>query len=306
MIKKINCTQAVRLDLLIAGAKLNISRSLAAELIKNGQVLINKQKVIKPGYQCQSGQLISINLPPAKELKLIPTKGKLDIVFSGNDFLIINKPPFVPVHPSFGHQNDTLVNILLHHYPKLAQTFQPINNIHRPGIVHRLDMNTSGLIVVAKNQDSLQKLQLDLQKQHWQKKYYALVFNNSQKDGGVIDKNIVRDPKHRQKYLATSLNRGKTAKTSYKIIKNFYYKQSLISLVDVQIATGRTHQIRVHLLAENMPILGDTVYFNKESAKLTKELKIPRQLLHAYYLKIDNQAFQIGLPNDFQAVVDKL
>lgn len=300
-----------RLDKEISNQLPEYSRSFIGSLIKNKQVSINNKIINKNSYKIKQNEKITINIPKTEILKVEPKKGDLDIIFENTDFLLINKPPFLPVHTSHGHQNDTLINILLHHYPKFAN-FKPINNIFRPGIVHRLDKDTSGLILIAKNQNSLNFFQNEIKNRHWIKKYYALVINNNRKSRGVITKNICRDPHHRQKFTTTHLSKGKTATTEYKIIKNFNYKNNNLSLVDVNLKTGRTHQIRVHLLSENMPIIGDQTYYTKESKQISQLLNINRQLLHAYYLKILNPhdkkklTFKMNLPKDFDIILSHL
>jgi len=166
-------------------------------------------------------------------------------------------------------------------------------------------MNTSGIIVVAKNQPTLNKFQQDIKNRQWKKTYLAWVLNNSQKGRGVIQKNIIRHPQHRQKFTVTTSEKGKTAITNYKIVDNFMFEKNTISLLEVQIKTGRTHQIRVHLLSESLPVLGDEVYYTKESRIISKKIGIKRQLLHAHQLTIFDpatnrpQSFVAPTPPDF-------
>lgn len=303
-------TSIDRLDKIIAQKFPHFSRSYISQLIKNNFVQINNTIITKPAHQSRVGDNITIKIPPPTLIELIPKNEKLDIIFANQDILVINKPPFLPVHPSHGHVNDTLINILIHHFPKFKE-FAPINGIHRPGIVHRLDQNTSGLIVVAKNQTAQQKLSQDLKNKKWTKKYLAVVLNNLEKSKGVIQKNIIRDPHHRQKFTTTSLDKGKTAITHFKVIKNINIAKQNLSLVEILLETGRTHQIRVHLASEDMPILGDNLYFSKESQKISKLLKINRQLLHSYYLKIIHPTtskpikFETNPPTDFDFIFKK-
>ena len=299
-----------RLDKCIAKHITNLSRGYISALIKTGNIQVNKTKIIKPSHKVKKTDIITIILPPPKKLTLKPQKADLDIVFSNQDYLVINKPPGMTVHPSHGHTENTLVNVLLYHYPEF-KNFEPINNIYRPGIVHRLDKNTSGLLIVAKNQSTLKKFQADIKERKWKKYYYALVLNNNQYDRGVINKNIIRNPHDRKKFSPTNTAKGKTAITKYKTLKNYHFNNHHISLLEINIITGRTHQIRVHLASENIFILGDTSYFNKDSKKITKLLRINRQLLHAFKLIISDpknkkQKYEIKLPDDFVSTINHL
>ncbi len=298
-----------RLDKIIANHLPKYSRAYIAQLIKQQHATVNQNIIDKPSYQVNCDDQIVLKIPPSTPLTISATKGSLDIIYEDQNFICLNKPSNLPVHTSFGHQTDTLVNILLYHYPNFIN-FQPINNVLRPGIVHRLDKDTSGLIIVAKNQDTLNFFQQEIKNHHWQKKYQALVLNDYGQSRGVIIKNIHRHPHKRQQFTTTKLiNKGKTAETIYQSTSNYQYQNHQFCLLDVEIKTGRTHQIRVHLLSENMPIIGDQTYFNKDSKKISQLLKINRQLLHAYYLKIRNpqtlktQIFQINLPLDFQKIL---
>lgn len=300
-----------RIDKIIPECLTDYSRSFISQLITDQQIFVNNQAVNKNSLKIKPGDTILINIPLPQPLSISPQKGNLDIVYEDKNFLVINKPPFMPVHTSHGHQNDTLTNIILYHYPEFIH-FGPINNIYRPGIVHRLDKDTSGLIVVAKNQPTLNFFQQEIKNHQWKKKYYALVVNNADKSRGVIIKNICRDPHHRQKFITTSLNKGKNAETHYRVVKNYSFHNHNLSLMDINLKTGRTHQIRVHLLSENLPILGDQTYFTKESKQISQLLDTDRQLLHAYLLQIKNpqsnlkQKFQIDLPPDFQKILSQI
>lgn len=300
----ITSPQSGRLDKILVKELTSMTRNQISLLIKGGHIQVNQSITKKTGHKIKSGDTITVTIPQSKKLSLKPLKAPLDIVYESNDYLIINKSPFLPVHPSHGHPDDTLVNILAYYYPKFKD-FDPINNTLRPGIVHRLDMNTSGLIVVAKNQTTLNQFQQDIKDKKWQKTYLAWTLNNSQKGRGVIKKNIIRHPKHRQKFTATNTNQGKTALTRYKVIKNFEFENNTLSLLEIQIETGRTHQIRVHLLHENLPILGDELYQTKDSKIIGKILGINRQLLHAGQLTIidpqtkRSKSFTSPTPSDF-------
>ncbi|MFA4930731.1 MAG: RluA family pseudouridine synthase [Patescibacteria group bacterium] len=303
--------QSSRLDKIITINIHNLSRGYIAALIKSGHARINQKIIYKPSHQVKIGDQIHIQIPPPQELTLQAQKADLDIIYENNDILVINKPAGIAVHPGPGHLHNTLVNILLYHYPDF-KNFDPINNIYRPGIVHRLDKDTSGLLVIAKNQASLNQLQSDIKNQKWTKKYYALVLNNQYQSRGVIRKNITRSHSDRKKFATTMTKQGKTAITRYQTMQNFSFHGDNLSLVDVQIETGRTHQIRVHLLSENMPVIGDQTYYTKTSSKISKLLKIKRQLLHAYSLKIINPSSRrkknliSELPTDFSEIINSI
>lgn len=298
-----------RLDIAISKHLKQYSRSYINFLIKNSHLAINGNNIVKPSYHAKIGDLINIEIPETSTLNLNPKNSPLDIVFENNDLIVINKPSEITVHPSYGHNDDTLVNILIYHYPDLKKTFSAINNIHRPGIVHRLDKDTTGLIIIAKNQTTLNQLQQDLKNKLWQKKYYALVLNNEHKIKGTINKNIIRNQYNRKQFTSTATEKGKTAITKYKVKKNFTLNGNNLSLMEVELETGRTHQIRVHMLSENMPLIGDQTYCTKQSKEISKKLSVARQLLHAFSLKIKNPStkkkmtFSAPLPNDFQDII---
>lgn len=310
--KQFQSSNAGRLDLVIKKQLPAYSRSFINSLIKNNSVAINSLTVNKPSHMAKQGDKIKIIIPPAKSLNLIPLSGQIKILYEDHNLLAIDKPAGLPVHPSHGHSQDTLINLLIYQYPDFAKQFLPINNIHRPGIVHRLDKDTSGIIVIAKNQSTLNSLQEQIRQKLWAKKYLTLALNPIKQSRGEIQENIIRDRHHRQKFTITASGRGKSAHTSFQVKENYIFQQKFISLLDIQIYTGRTHQIRVHLSHHNMPILGDKIYNSKNSQLISKRLSITRQLLHAYYLKIINPdtkkeiIINSALPNDFSNVISKL
>jgi len=294
---------AGRLDQIIQQEINPPSRNFVINLIKDGCVTVNQIVARKSGTTIKSGDQIQINWPTTQRASLKPLNQPLDIIFENQDYLVINKPPFLPVHPSYGHLDDTLINILAFHYPDFKK-FGHINQTLRPGIVHRLDMNTSGLIVIAKNQNTLNQFQQDIKDKKWHKSYLAWVLNNSQRSRGVLKKNLVRSPHDRKKFTVTATDQGKTAITRYQIINSIKYEKNTLSQVKISIETGRTHQIRVHLLNENLPILGDEIYHTKDSKLISKQLKINRQLLHAAELTILDPHFHQPLSYTAPAPAD--
>ncbi len=311
MQKKFKSKTQDRLDKVINSYLTDFSRNYIATLIKSKNVRVNNEILLKPAYIVKVGDSIVIDIPKSISQDLLPLDAPLDVIHEDDDLLVINKSPFVPVHPSHGHSNDTLVNILIHHYPEF-KNFEPINGIHRPGIVHRLDKDTSGIITIAKNQKSMQKLSSDLKNRKWTKKYVALVLNNTQKTKGTISKNIIRHPKDRKKFITTTFDKGKSAITHYRVLENYEFEKNLFSLVEINIETGRTHQIRIHLSSENMPVLGDSMYNSRESKKLSKHLQIKRQLLHSFYLELPHPSkkekvvFLSDYPEDFVKIIEKI
>lgn len=251
--------------------KLDLSRTYIQKLINENFVTVNNKKS-KPSYKLESGDIIEYNTPPAKKLNVQAENIPIDIIYEDKHLLVINKPAGLVVHPARGNYSGTLVNAILHHCPNLSG----IGGVERPGIVHRLDKYTSGLIIIAKDDKTHKDLSQQFKDHKVEKKYLALVHGTPLNTEGEITKNIARHPKDRKKFIATSLSssEGKTAVTYYKMIKSF----NTTSLLEITPKTGRTHQIRVHLQSIGHPIIGDPYYSNKKTKK-------EGQLLHAYYLK---------------------
>lgn len=275
MKKQIKCDETMRLDKYLV-KKLDFSRNQVQELIKKELVLVNDQ-VQKANYKLKLDQKITIE----EELKVINIiKYDLDvpIVYEDEHLLIVNKPRNLVVHPANGHQNDTLVNVLAN---KLAD-FKPINGVIRPGIVHRIDKDTSGLLVVAKDQKTNDCLVEMLKNKEIIRKYIALIHNSIDYDRGTINAPIGRSEKDRKKMDVTSKN-SKKAITHFKTLKR--YKN--YSLIECTLETGRTHQIRVHLSHLNFPIVGDQTYGYKRDQHLTNG-----QMLQSYYIKFTHPITQ--------------
>lgn len=266
----------MRLDYYLAD-KYQLSRSESVRIIKQGQALISGVAVTKASYKVTPNQKIEIDLSLIEKLREEPPpiaslafEGKLDIIFEDEDLLVLNKPSGMVVHPSCGHTDDTLVNYLLAYSDKLAGQGQSI----RPGIVHRLDKETSGLLIVAKTDENLSQLMKQFQDRQVSKKYRALVQGNVTSDHGTISQPLGRNPENRFKVIVTNKPEfnSKEAITHYQVVKRF----GTMSLLDIEIETGRTHQIRVHLLFIGYPILGDSLY-----GKGSKQYPL---CLQAYYL----------------------
>jgi 23S rRNA pseudouridine1911/1915/1917 synthase len=292
-------TESQRLDHFLVSKLEDVSRSFLQGLIKMGKVTIDGKVVQKTGHQLDDGVTVQIIIPPPEPSHLIPEDIPLDIVFENNDLLIINKPPGIVVHPSVGHKSGTLVHAVLAHCPDL----EGVGGIRRPGIVHRLDKDTSGVIIVAKNDTTHQFLQSQFKQRKVDKHYLALVDSFPPTDTGRIEAAIGRDSKNRQKMAVVPDNKGRMAITEFNAIEKFKNH----TLLEVKILTGRTHQIRLHLAYLNCPVVGDRTYGHKRTT-----LAVERQLLHALKIKIrltkvsKPQIFEAALPEDFIATLEKL
>ena len=263
----------VRLDHFLAERYLELSRSHLQRLIADGYVMVNDKKPTKSGFMVNSGDRISIVFPPPLESMIQPEKTPMDIIFENDEVLAINKPAGMVVHPSAGHDSGTLVHAALGHAPFL----EGIGGVQRPGVVHRLDKNTSGIILLAKNERSHQWLQGQFKNRQVEKTYLGLVDGHPQTTTGRIDAPIYRDPTHRKKMAIAPTGKGRTAVTEFFLIRN-YRDHAYLRIHPV---TGRTHQIRVHMASIGCPIAGDATYGLRHSS-----ITIPRHFLHAYQIKI--------------------
>ncbi len=286
-----------RVDRFITSVLDNISRTAVQQLIFNGEILVNERKS-KPGYILRLGDEVRLLQDTAKSYtnSAKPRSIPLEIIYEDEDLLVINKVAGMVVHPAPGHADDTLVNALLACYPEL----QGVEGL-RPGIVHRLDKDTSGLIIVAKNAPTQAAL-IEQMKQHQVvKRYLALVEGIVSLDHGSIDAPIGRDPRHRQQMTITATG-SREARTHFRVLERF----SRHTLLLLKLETGRTHQIRVHLKAIGHPVVGDPVY---GSGNTRGNLSLKRQFLHAYQLKFTHPItgktleLEAPLPEDLKAVL---
>jgi 23S rRNA pseudouridine1911/1915/1917 synthase len=233
---------------------------------------------------------------------------EIKIVFENNDYVVVDKPAGILVHPTAAGETNTLVDWLAQQYPDFKNQAWP--ETVRAGIVHRLDKDTSGLIILAKNPETLERLQEKFKNRDVQKTYQCLVAGHAP-EKGKIEIAIVRDHKKdmmKTQAVSYSFTSGtaREAMTEYKTIGRYRFKKEELSLVEVYPHTGRMHQIRVHLKHEGFPLIGDQIYFNKPAKRLTKELDINRQFLHAVKLEIDGQTFNSELTNDLKSILTKL
>ena len=297
-----------RLDQFLA-RQLGFSRARLQKLLKSGQVLVNGE--MRPAsYRVRPGDAVTVSVPEPTPSHLAPEALPLAILFEDQDLLVVNKPPGLVVHPGAGHRTGTLLNALVHHCPELKD----IGEVSRPGLVHRLDKDTSGLIVVAKTALAHTNLVAQFQAHAITKIYQALVWGRLPEAEGEIDREVGRHPTARQK-MSVHARRGKRALTFWRVIKEFPGPLSLVALTP---QTGRTHQLRVHLASIGHPVLGDATYGGGVS-RMAGHPKLSglnplvhRQLLHAWRLGITHprtgapMIWEAPLPEDFQAVVDFL
>src|SRR5579883_881486 len=289
-----------RLDRYLTAFLPEISRTAIQQLIADGQILVNEKKS-KAGYALRSGDSIAIlATSPVSDLShLEPLSIPLDIVYEDDDLLVINKPAGLVVHPATGHKDDTLVNALLARYPELRQ----VGSEERPGIVHRLDRDTSGLMIVAKNARAHAALVEQMKRHEIIKRYLALVEGNIALDQGSIDAPIGRNPRNRQQMAITAIG-SREARTHFRVLERFNRHTLLL----LQLETGRTHQIRLHLKAIGHPVLGDPVY---GSGNVLKRMPLQRQFLHAYQLSFTHPItgkhleLEAPLPPELQIVLDQ-
>jgi 23S rRNA pseudouridine1911/1915/1917 synthase len=309
-----------RLDRFLGRVLADHSRTSLQKLIQEGFVQINGTPVIKPALRLTAGDAVSVRIPPPPPSEVEPEAIPLSIIFENDDLLVIDKPAGMVVHPAAGHQRGTLVGAVLGYAPEVGG----VGEIERPGIVHRLDKDTSGLILVAKNEPAQRFLQEAFAERKAEKTYLALVAGRPPTAEGRIETDIGRDPSHRQRMAVVPPSRGRAAVTIFRTREQF----KDYTFLEVHPLTGRTHQIRVHLAYIGCPVAGDTVYGKPASGSPKRregtrsrppsvppergEGKTKRQMLHAWRLKIAlpnelaPREFEAPLPEDFQSTLDSL
>ena len=302
----------MRLDKALAELA-DISRTKAAAAIRDDKVKINGIVNADVKYKLQENDEVEVTLDPVVQQELKAADIPLNIVYEDDDLLVINKQAGLTVHPGAGNHQDTLVNALLHIY---GTALSSIGGEERPGIVHRLDKDTSGLMVIAKNDATHEKLSNDIAERDVKRTYTALVWGNINPDSGTITTNIGRSPKERTRMTVVEYPNGKIATTHYKTIQSFGY----ISMVECRLETGRTHQIRIHMSHIGHSVVGDQTYGNnarKISSHYTDEKKVAltdfkRQALHSSLLEFEHpttgerMVFESPLPEDMQELISKL
>lgn len=294
-----DAAQAERLDKFLVQCLPDFSRSRLQSLIKEGMVQVDGSPVNKTGFVLAPGQRVDVLLPPTRPAGLVAEDIPLNILFENDDLVVIDKPAGMVVHPAAGHEQGTLVNAVLAHDPDM----EGVGGEQRPGIVHRLDKNTSGLILVAKNDQTLRWLQDQFRLRKVRKVYLALVDGHPPTPVGRIEAAIGRDPSLRKQMAIVSDNKGRAASSEYKTLESFPQH----ALLEVHPETGRTHQIRLHLAFIGCPIVGDTLYGRRHPT-----VSIDRHFLHAARLTIvlpgetQPRTFESPLPEDLQNVINEL
>lgn len=287
-----------RIDSFLNDKLEDISRSRIQKLIEEKQILVNNKNINK-NYKLKENDKILVNIDEPKEIDILPENIPIDIVYEDDDVILINKPQDMVVHPANGHYSGTLVNALMYH---CKDNLSGINGVMRPGIVHRIDKDTSGILIVAKNDKAHQSLASQLEDHSMTRVYYAIVYNNLKEDTGTIDAPIGRHPVDRKKMAVTDKN-SKIAVTHYEVLQRF----KKYTFIRLKLETGRTHQIRVHMAYIGNPLLGDVVY-----GKEKQPFKLKGQVLHAKVLGFihpttnEYMEFETDLPQYFKDLLKKL
>lgn len=289
----------LRMDKILSAYLPDISRSYLVKIIEDGNTWVNGKQVLSKKEKLLKGDTVRLIIPNAEPLSVEAENIPIDIVYEDEDVLVVNKPKGMVVHPGPGNWNGTLVNALMYH---CRDDLSSINGIIRPGIVHRIDKDTSGLLMVAKNDASHRYLAEQLAEHSIKRAYRCIVYNSFREDEGTIDAPIGRDPKNRLRQAVTEKN-SRNAVTHYKVLE----KLGRFSLVEAHLETGRTHQIRVHMSHIGHPLLGDPVYGPKKIP-----FGIKGQMLHAFLLGFVHPAekkymeFKAGYPAEFKEILEKL
>jgi len=295
-----------RLDVYLGGIYQAVSRGTIQRLIAEGQIRVNGQKV-KASHRPHAGERIEVSWPEARPATAQPEDIPLDVIFEDRNLVVLNKPAGLVVHPASGNEEHTLVNALLHH---CAGQLSGIGGVARPGIVHRLDKDTSGCLVVAKNDATHTALAAQFAGRSLEKVYHAILCGEVQAESGDIRAGIARHPTHRKRMAVAAGAGAREAWTSYKVLE----RMKAATLVEALLHTGRTHQIRVHFLHLGHPVVGDAIYgrgANKRFKELTSRAA-PRQMLHARRISFTHpgtgkkMTFEAPWPADFRAMLDWL
>jgi 23S rRNA pseudouridine1911/1915/1917 synthase len=289
----------LRLDLTLAAYIPDLSRTRLQRLIREGNVTVDGEVTQKTGFLLEGGESVEVFIPAVKPSTLQAEPIPLDVIFENDDLLVINKPAGMVVHPSAGHDHGTLVHAVLAHAPDI----QGVGGELRPGVVHRLDRDTSGLILLAKNDTAHQELLRQFKEREVKKIYLALVDGSPPTPEGRVEAHIGRDPKHRKRMAVVPESRGREAVSIYRTLEKFPNH----SYLEIMPLTGRTHQIRVHLTYLGCPVAGDRVY-----GRRTSKLPLKRQFLHASGLTIRipstmaHMQFSAPLPADLEETLSSL
>jgi len=294
-------SSGMRIDVLISGLA-GITRSQVHKLIEHGQLTVNGSAT-KPNYKARSSDLVSISIPEEQQY-LIPEDLPVEVLFMDDFLIVVNKPPAMVVYPAAGHSSGTLMNVVAFHAKKLASVGGPL----RPGVVHRLDKDTSGIMVIALDDRAYYDLVDQFRNRTMERRYRTIVFGNLKEDSGSISFRIGRSASDRKK-MSTRSKRGKEAVTTWKVIERY----RAATLIEAKLGTGRTHQIRVHFASIGHPVLGDRTYGSKTSVEIGKRrITFPRQMLHAELLGFTHPVtkeyleFSRPLPEDMMQKLSEL
>ena len=288
----------IRLDAWVAGKLNEYSRTYIQKLIDDGNITV-EGKTVKSNHKLKTGQKVHVTVPEPVRLDVKPEDIDIDILYEDDDIIVVNKPKGMVVNPAAGNYTGTLVNALMSH---CGDCLSDINGVIRPGIVHRIDKDTSGILVVAKNNTAHEKLSQKLKEHDIERIYIALVDGNILEDKGKIDAPIGRHPNDRKK-MAVNTKNGKRAVTHFKVLERF----NGYTLVELKLETGRTHQIRVHMSFIGHPVVGDEVYNNKKSKSLIKGQALHAKVLgFEHPLKKEYMRFEAEIPEYFQKLLEDL
>ncbi|CAB5095294.1 LSU rRNA pseudouridine(1911/1915/1917) synthase (EC [Olavius algarvensis associated proteobacterium Delta 3] len=296
-----------RLDVFVAARIPDMSRSHAGSLIRNGRIRVDGMPK-RPSYRMRADDRVTVDDLPPEPVELRPEPISLEILYQDQDLVLVNKPPGLVVHPAPGHEDGTLVNALLYHCPDI----DGIGGELRPGIVHRLDRDTSGVLVAAKNDRTLAALAGQFENRTVRKTYLALVVGDVSDDSGSVSLPIGRHPKDRKK-MSIASHRPRDARTDWRVTERFQN----VTLLEVDLRTGRTHQIRVHCAAMHHPVVGDPVYTGKQARRLEPAVRtliepIRRQMLHALSLEFEHPGtgkkmmIEANMPEDMAVLLEGL
>ena len=287
-----------RVDVFLNEEVEDVSRSALQKNIEKGNITVNGEKISK-NYKLRLGDIVEAELPPLENIDIVPEDIPLDIMYEDDDLIVINKPQNMVVHPAPGHYTGTLVNALMFH---CGDNLSGINGVLRPGIVHRIDKDTSGVLVIAKSDLAHKGLSEQLAEHSMKRVYNAIVYNSFSEESGTVDRNIDRSKNDRKK-MAVVMQGGRNAVTHYKVIE----KLGKYTWVELQLETGRTHQIRVHMSYIGHPLLGDPVYGPKKCP-----FNLNGQVLHAKVLGFihprtgEYMEFNSELPDYFSSLIERL